>query len=129
LFFITGVDAFAEIATWHDYPALLDASHFVIVTRPGYPASDVCRRLPELAPRFVEGPGCGSAGPEALDRAPTRVLFVEARTANVSSTEIRRRLAAGDGAQDLLPPDVARHIHQHRLYQPSHTAFELHGQV
>src|SRR5262245_5934315 len=35
LFFILGADAFAEIATWHAYPALLDAAHFVVVTRPG----------------------------------------------------------------------------------------------
>ena len=35
MFFIIGADAFAEIATWHRYPAVLDAAHFVVVTRPG----------------------------------------------------------------------------------------------
>ena len=28
LFFIIGVDAFAEIATWHAYPAVLEAANF-----------------------------------------------------------------------------------------------------
>ena len=36
LFFITGADAFADIAAWHDYPAVLDRSHFVVVARPGH---------------------------------------------------------------------------------------------
>ena len=34
LFFIVGADAFADIATWHHYPAVLDDAHFV-VRRPG----------------------------------------------------------------------------------------------
>lgn len=35
LFFITGVDAFADIRTWKAYPDLLNGCHFVVVTRPG----------------------------------------------------------------------------------------------
>ena len=53
LFFITGADAFAEIATWHDYPALLDASHFVVVSRPGHAREGLWHRLPDLRSRFV----------------------------------------------------------------------------
>src|SRR5215210_2203566 len=41
LFFILGADAFAEIATWHDYPRLLDFSNFVVVSRPGISTSHV----------------------------------------------------------------------------------------
>jgi nicotinate-nucleotide adenylyltransferase len=37
IFFLTGADAFAEIATWRDYPALLDLAHFVVCARPGSP--------------------------------------------------------------------------------------------
>ena len=35
----------------------------------------------------------------------------------VSSTEVRRRLARGDSARDLLVPEVAAYIDAHRLYQ------------
>ena len=34
LFFILGVDAFAEIATWHEFPAVLDGAHFAVIARP-----------------------------------------------------------------------------------------------
>src|SRR5690349_14244009 len=36
IFFILGVDAFAEIETWHRYPSVLDMASFVVVSRPGY---------------------------------------------------------------------------------------------
>ena len=54
LFFITGADAFAEIATWRDYPAVLDLAHFAVVSRPGLPVASLPDRLPALAARMVE---------------------------------------------------------------------------
>ena len=44
LFFITGTDAFADVATWHDYPRILQLANFVVVSRPGAP------RAAELIP-------------------------------------------------------------------------------
>ena len=35
LFFILGADAFAEIATWHELPFVLDATNFAVIARPG----------------------------------------------------------------------------------------------
>ena len=35
LFFVIGADAFADIASWRDYPNILDAAHFAVVSRPG----------------------------------------------------------------------------------------------
>ena len=35
LFFVIGADAFAEIETWKDFPAILDRAHFAVVSRPG----------------------------------------------------------------------------------------------
>ncbi len=49
MFFITGADAFAEIATWHDYPAILTRAHFVVVSRPGRDAASLRDELPSLA--------------------------------------------------------------------------------
>ena len=36
IFFITGADAFADIATWKRYPDVLDLANFVVVSRPGH---------------------------------------------------------------------------------------------
>jgi nicotinate-nucleotide adenylyltransferase len=126
LFFITGVDAFAEIATWHDYPAVLDASHFVVVSRPGYPLDALPAHLAELQHRFVE-----VEDPARVDTPATgtSIFFVRAKTTDVSSTDVRRRLASGDVLDDLVPKPVADYAHRHRLYQPAPgAAGQLHDQ-
>jgi nicotinate-nucleotide adenylyltransferase len=109
LFLITGADAFGDIATWKDYPALLDRCQFVVVSRPGAPAPGLRAALPALAPRMTDAPNPAPAGP--------RIHLVDAPTAPVSSTEIRRRVAAGLPIGDLVPPAVSAHIIKHGLYR------------
>ena len=113
LFFIVGSDAFAEIEHWHDYPALLRRSHFAVVARAGTPLAELHRRLPALADRMFE-PGGGL--PPGAPGGPTAIWLVDARTRNVSSSSIRRRLAAAKPTGDLLPDIVAAYIARHRLY-------------
>ena len=55
IFFIIGADAFAEIATWHRYPDVLDAAHFAVVARPGTTLDHPAARLPALASRMTDG--------------------------------------------------------------------------
>jgi nicotinate-nucleotide adenylyltransferase len=102
LFFILGADAFAEIATWHAYPAVLDAANFVVIARPGTTLEAATSRTPELRDR--------------ARTASTRLVLVEARTRDVSSTLIRQRLGADEPIDDLVPASVARHILAHQLY-------------
>ena len=110
IFFITGADAFAEIATWHRYPEVLDMAHFVVISRPGHPAAALPARLPALAARM--GPGT----PDAAVASKPSVFLVDWRTPDVSSTEIRRRIRTGESLDGLLPGAVEQHIKQHRLY-------------
>jgi nicotinate-nucleotide adenylyltransferase len=108
---ITGADAFRDIATWRDYLAILDRCHFAVVSRPGVTAASLRQALPELSDRMVDGP-CDAG---ALTRP--RVILVDAPTAPVSSTEIRRRVSAGQPIDGLVPDNVARHIGKHGLYR------------
>lgn len=109
IFFILGTDAFAEIATWYQFPAVLDEANFVVIARPGTSFDDALARTPVLRSRVRR-----SATPP--DTGDTGILFVEAATRDVSSTLIRRRLAAHESIDDLVPPPVARHIAVHHLY-------------
>ena len=52
LFFIIGADAFLEIATWKNYPALLELSHFAVISRSGVSVGELPVRLPSLASRM-----------------------------------------------------------------------------
>ena len=118
LFFITGADAFAEIATWRDYPRFLDAAHFVVVDRPGRSAASLRDLLPALAPRMQE-PVHGYQPASTSEQ--TCIFLVNQPTPDVSSTGIRWRCAEGLPIAGLVPPAVERHIHRHALYRARDT--------
>lgn len=125
IFFITGADAFAEIETWSRYPEVLDLAHFVVVSRPGMSLPALRQRLPALKDR-MRLPRVTAGARETL------IFLVDAPTADVSSTEIRRRIAEQRPLSGLVPPSVEQHITQHALYAqrpitPS-AADHLHGQ-
>ena len=108
LFFITGADAFKEIATWKDYPAILDEAHFAVVSRPGCTVGELAHALPALAARMTPPPVRASDA--------TSIFLIDALTTDVSSTAIRQRCARGQDLGDLVPGAVKQHIEQHGLY-------------
>ncbi len=122
IFFLIGADAFAEIATWSRYPAVLDLAHFVVVARPGVTLADVQARVPALAPRIT--PVTALAG-----RATPGIALLNAQTPDVSSTDIRARAAAGQSLSGLVPAAVEQYIRRHGLYGSRSTMVgALHGQ-
>lgn len=110
IFFITGADAFADIATWKRYPEVLDLAHFVVVSRPGYDIDALAERLPDLRPRMRP-----ATSPARTDGG-TLILLLQAATPDVSSTAVRERLRRGEPLAGLVPPLVETHIQQHHLY-------------
>lgn len=112
LFFILGSDAVAEIATWHEYPAVLDLACFVVIARPGHAIGLLASQVPELAPRLVPADAAAAHAPKA-----GQILLVAATTPDVSSTSIRDRLARGVDVKGLVPEAVEAHIRRHGLYR------------
>jgi nicotinate-nucleotide adenylyltransferase len=111
IFFITGVDAFAEIETWRRYPDVLELAHFAVISRPGYALETLRERLPALASRMHR-----VTVPDGVPVTPS-ILLLPVRTTDVSSTRLRERLAGGESIAGLVPPLVERHILQHGLYR------------
>ena len=143
LFFIAGADAFLDIATWHDYPAVLDLAHFAVVARAGVRADEVPAKLPGLEARMItlaDSVNTAGGSPVFSARAHTLIFLIEAKTADVSSTAIRRARLAHRSIAGLVPSSVQQHIEQHGLYEdprpaaggPADTgtapASRLHGQ-
>ena len=118
IFFILGADAFAEISSWREFPAVLDGAHFIVIARPGTSLEAAIARTPELRRRFHR--------PEETipSDGNTRIILVEARTRDISSTTIRARVMARESIADLVPAAVARHIVVHHLYG---AVGDLHG--
>jgi nicotinate-nucleotide adenylyltransferase len=132
LYFIIGADAFADIMSWVDYPAILDYANFAVVARPGYRIAEAPQRLPTLAGRMVRLPVDSS-------RHDPSIILLDAPTSDVSSTAIRERRLRGESIAGLVPDSVRQHIEQHELYSsttperresdasPAPAAGRLHG--
>jgi nicotinate-nucleotide adenylyltransferase len=96
---ILGADAFRDIRSWKAYPDFLD--------RCGFAVGALRDALPDLAERMSD------AG---------NIHLVDAPTAPVSSTEIRRRVAGCLSIASMVPPAVAEYIESHGLYQETRSA-------
>lgn len=110
LFFVIGADAFLDIDSWRDYPAILDHAHFAVVARPGFPVGTFAARMPALADRMRRPPV------DARRPRDPVIWLIDAATTDVSSTAIRHRVAQGESISGLVPPAVQQHIEQHGLY-------------
>ncbi len=115
--FIVGMDSLVDFPTWHRWETLLREFDFIAVDRP----DEEDRPLsPEILPRLVRVPEGRRAGLDLLsdrDTAGGSVYRVALEPIPISSSEIRRRAAAGEDLDGLVPPGVARYIRERKLYR------------
>ena len=98
LFLILGWDAARLFSTWHEPDRVRSLASVVIVGRPG-----------------TETPSSSELAASGLE--PERVIKCFVVTPNVSATELRRALAAGQPVAANLAPAVERYIAEQRLYR------------
>jgi nicotinate-nucleotide adenylyltransferase len=124
IYFIVGVDAFADLAAWRQPDVLLGSCHTIVTSRPGYDFQQlVCTTLQQVAGahpqvRFapvVPGETPGGVGFRVLG-TPYHVFLQEVSGLNISSTEIRQRVKTGRSVRYLLPDSVDAYIQKYQLY-------------
>lgn len=96
--FLVGADEFCDFLDWKDPDGVLELARLGVATRPGYPRDRLDRVLAEL-------------------ERPDRVDFFDIEPLDVSSSEIRRRVAAGEPVDGLVPAAVAAGIERLGLYR------------
>lgn len=96
LAFITGADAILEILSWREPDRLLALARFVAATRPGF-------NLEELRGKLT-------------DEQLAAIDFVQVPGIEISSTEIRERVASGRPIRYLTPPATEAYIQKYGLY-------------
>ncbi len=99
---IIGADWLGELPNWHRACDLIDHCRIVTAQRPGGPT------VGWSALQFALG---------AARTAAIRDGVVDTPMIDISSTDIRRRAAAGLSIRYLVPDSVAEYIHAHRLYE------------
>ena len=126
IFVIIGIDAFEEIATWHESVALLREAEFIVASRPGWSLGDVAGVLPApLRPpkavlktfaRGAFGRTTGS-GDIVLDRGRVMLHLLPDVKVPFSSTEVRGAVAGKRSLARFVTPEVGDYIRKQHLYR------------
>lgn len=115
LCFVTGADAFMNLAAWHNWRELFGLCHFIIAARPGHMLTVNPNILPqelntECARRWV-------SSVDSLKHATSGMIFIAQTTLlDISATAIRARVAAGKSIRYLIPDAVLDYIAANHLY-------------
>jgi nicotinate-nucleotide adenylyltransferase len=99
LYFILGLDALAELPSWREPHRIVKMCHLVGALRPG------CR---DLDVKALERSIPGASG---------RITILGNRLIDISSSQIRERVAAGLSIDGMVPAAVVRYIEQQGLYR------------
>jgi nicotinate-nucleotide adenylyltransferase len=119
LFLLIGIDAFEDIAKWHQAEALFRECEFVVASRPGYSLADVANALPEsLRPRVeVTRPFHKQAASGDLVLKGVAIHLLDQVYQPISSTGIRQAAGAGKPVGRFVDPAVADYIRKMGLYK------------
>ncbi len=97
LFFLIGADALRDVAQWKEPREIFRLATPLVVHRPGEAQPDL-------------------AALEALCTKTTRPQIVNMPLVDISSTEIRWRVAEGESVVSDTPISVSNYISEHNLY-------------
>jgi nicotinate-nucleotide adenylyltransferase len=119
LFFLIGIDAFLQVASWHRSEELLREVDFIVASRPGFSMADVgdalpkaLRPAPAVVKAFKKSPANGT-----LALANTLIHILDEVESPVSATEVRRAVAGGKSLARFVEPLVAESIKKMGLYK------------
>ena len=101
LYFICGTDSFLKIDTWKNADELLTSYSYIVgCDRPGYRHKELMEAIDRITRKYG-----------------TDIITINNRQFDVSSTEIRERIAEGRSIAHLVPPAVERYIRENELYR------------
>jgi nicotinate-nucleotide adenylyltransferase len=103
LTFIAGGDMAASLPEWREPERLLELARFAVAERTGAEREEIEARTADLPGR-------------------ERIVFFDMPRLDVSSSQVRARVAAGESIDDLVPAAVGEYIARHGLYRSAVTA-------
>ena len=106
-----GQDAANHLSGWHRWRELVELAHLVVMKRP--------RSRPKYTGEVAEllGQRRVNRWMDLMETEAGRVCYLGVTQLAISSTDIRRQLAAGRDPRFLLPSTVLAYIRKHGLYQ------------
>jgi nicotinate-nucleotide adenylyltransferase len=117
LFFITGLDSFLDIRTWHQWDQLLGLCSFVVLSRPGYRFSALAKLdfLKQYEEELLSLDG-RAIGQSRIQTSGYDLYLQLIPQFDISATNIRTRVREGRSIKYLLPEVVEHYIIKKELY-------------
>jgi nicotinate-nucleotide adenylyltransferase len=113
LFFIIGIDAFADLGSWKEYERLPDLADLIVLDRPPFRDDFLEHAVKRLFPDYHYDPRL-----KAWTGGKTGCIHLfDVEPVAVSATEVRRRIGAGETIGSLVPSAVEEYIHRRGLYK------------
>jgi len=119
LYFIIGMDAFKDIATWRQPEELLRETEFIVVSRPGFSLGDIGSALPESLrpdPKVTNALKHQPATGDVVVPGAMLHLLPDVHE-KVSATQIRAAARTGRQLESLVGEEVAEYIRKTGLYK------------
>ena len=105
---LLGGDAFSGFPDWRDPRGILDIANLAVLQRPGHPPPGDAGLRDLLGERLTGRLDPGQCG---------QIVFCPVTQLEISSSDIRRRIAGGRSADFLTPAAVLDLIRRHALYR------------
>lgn len=103
IYWLVGADSLDELPHWYEIKKVIDECKLSVMFRAGFARPDFTR--------FIEVLG--------EDRAEKlRQNVIETPLVDISSSEIRKRLARSEDVKDMLHPAVLAYVRENHLYRP-----------
>ena len=98
-YYIIGTDTLFQLESWRNFREVFRQTEFICVPRPGDAREAVLDKIRAMRRDYQK-----------------EILLASAAGPDISSTEVRERVARGQSTEGLLLPEVRSYIDQERLY-------------
>ena len=109
IIWIMGSDAFSEIDTWFEWEDFFNTINILVMARPGFEIDSTSMAGTLILERQT-------SNIDDLSHGAGKILIVEIDPINISSTQVRSNLAAGETVNELILEDVSDYIDSGKLY-------------
>jgi len=109
IIWIMGSDAFSEIDTWFEWEDFLNIINILVMARPGSEIDSTSMAGTLILERQT-------SNIDDLSHGAGKILIVDIDPINISSTQVRSNLAAGETVNELILEDVSDYIDSGKLY-------------
>lgn len=107
LYYLIGADTFYQLPSWKDYQRVLELTSFIVIPREG-------RSTEEMRAHYML----------LSNYEQMRIILTDTTVPDISSTDVRRRVAQGLPVEGMISPAVGAYIGEKGLYRQEAMSFD-----